>query len=416
MVEHARSVGGDGGGEIGHHRLGRLMPGHVDPLMLTDVVLLGPSPHRAGPPLADQPGFSQYAQVVGHIALVDLEPIGQLTDRCRLIAECVEQPVPGRMAERTDRCGVAGIDQGRDLRCHESSVKNCWHFVNQAGLLVRMRAQLAKLINDQYVFGDLALEITEGLTDLPGAGEPADEARQLTDHLQRVNHDRHLRVRYRPDGTAATEVDLEQRFVDEARINAGGVREVRLLDDHIGLLAVAPYLSPVQLAEPYVAAAFTLLAGVSDLIIDLRAGLGGTPETVALICGHLLGNEPVHLQDVISRNGEVRQFWSIPSSRSLGENVRVFVLTSAQTFSGCEELAYDLQALDRAMIIGETTGGGAHPCEVIALDDQYEVTIPVARSCNAVTGTNWEQVGVVPDVRCPADQALEVARAQLRTA
>lgn len=275
-----------------------------------------------------------------------------------------------------------------------------------------MRQQLAKLISEQYVFGDLAATITDGLTALPAATGPAEEARQLTDHMQRVNHDRHLRVRYRPDGTAETEVDLEQRFADDARRNAGGVREVRLLDDHAGLLGVAPYLSPVHLAQPYVAAAFTLLADVSDLIIDLRTGLGGTPETVALICGYLLGNEPIHLQDMINRDGDLQQFWSIPSARRFGDDVRVFVLTSAQTFSGCEELAYDLQALGRAMIIGETTGGGAHPCEVIALDDQFEVTIPVARSRNAVTGTNWEQVGVVPDIACPADRALEVARAR----
>lgn len=272
-----------------------------------------------------------------------------------------------------------------------------------------MREQLAKLIDDQYVFPDMARTITNGLTEVPVRCEPAEEARLLTEYLQRVNHDRHLRVRYRPEGTAEPGVDLERRFADEARSNAGGVREVQLLDDHTGLLVIAPYLSPVQLAEPYITAAFTLLGNVSDLIIDLRSGLGGTPETVALICGYLFGNEPVHLQDMINRDGDVQQYWSFPSARRIGENVKVFALTSSRTFSGCEELAYDLQSLGRATIIGESTGGGAHPCEVIALTDQFEVTIPVARSRNAVTGTNWEQVGVMPDIACPSERALDVA-------
>ena len=275
-----------------------------------------------------------------------------------------------------------------------------------------MRQQLVKLINDQYVFGELAVTITDGLTEVPDTTDPAEEARRLTDHLQRINHDRHLRVRYRPEGTARTDDDLEQRFAGESLAHAGGIREVRLLDDHTGLLGIAPYMSPAHLAEPYVAAAFTLLGNVSKLIIDLRSGRGGTPETVAMICGYLVGPEPVHLQDMVDRAGNVQQFWSYPTSRRLAENLDVAVLTSSQTFSGCEELAYDLQALGRATIIGETTGGGAHPCEVIALDEHFEVTIPVARSRNAVTGANWEQVGVVPDLACPAERALEEARAR----
>ena len=84
-------------------------------------------------------------------------------------------------------------------------------------------------------------------------------------------------------------------------------------------------------------------------------------------------------------------------------------MTSSRTFSGCEELAYNLQAYKRATIVGQRTSGGAHPVEVFALTDVLEVTVPVARSVNAVTGTNWEQVGVVPDVECNPDTALERA-------
>ncbi|MGI8691709.1 MAG: S41 family peptidase [Geodermatophilaceae bacterium] len=39
----------------------------------------------------------------------------------------------------------------------------------------------------------------------------------------------------------------------------------------------------------------------------------------------------------------------------------MYVLTSGATFSGGEALAYDLQQLGRATVVGERTRGGAHP-------------------------------------------------------
>ena len=89
----------------------------------------------------------------------------------------------------------------------------------------------------------------------------------------------------------------------------------------------------------------------------------------------------------------------------------VSVLVGARTFSGGEEVAYDLQALGRARVVGETSGGGAHPRVGFPLTDVLQAHVPVARSVNAVTGGNWEGVGVVPDLPCAAHDALDVALA-----
>ncbi|MDE9366635.1 S41 family peptidase [Luteipulveratus sp. YIM 133132] len=278
--------------------------------------------------------------------------------------------------------------------------------------------RLAQLVRDQYV---LEHDIDAICASLDGPALPDDPepvAAELTRRLQAVNHDRHLRVRHRPagafDGFGAE--GSEQLYAREARANAGGIEQVRLLGDGVGLLAVAPYVSPVHLAAPYVTAAFTLLADVRHLIVDVRGGRGGTPETVALLCSYLLGGEPVHLQDLVSRHEPAHQFWTTPVAGRLAADVTVDVLTSSATFSGCEELAYDLQALGRARVIGETTRGGAHPCDLFSLTDVLEVTVPVAASRNAVTGTNWEQVGVRPDIACPADEALDLVLDGARSA
>lgn len=276
-------------------------------------------------------------------------------------------------------------------------------------LIVRLRRAIA----EHYVFPDRGATIADRLrpVEVPDEQLPA----ALTAQLWGSSRDSHLRVRRRPrrDLDADSDVDLADvhraRYCEEARMNAGGVQSVRRLSPDVGLLSIAPYLSPVELAHPYLDAAFALLGGVSRLVIDVRDGRGGTPETVAYLCGYLLGEEPVHLQDVVDRSGHAQQFWSSPRANRLSDDTRIDILTSAETFSGCEELAYNLQVLGRARVVGETTAGGAHPVEVFALPGDLEVAVPVARSRNAVTGTNWEGSGVIPDLSCTAAPALDRA-------
>ena len=87
----------------------------------------------------------------------------------------------------------------------------------------------------------------------------------------------------------------------------------------------------------------------------------------------------------------------------------MFVLVSTTTFSGGEALADDLQALGRVTVVGEVTRGGAHPSTVVSLGDNVELRLPVARTVNPITGTDWEGVGVQPDVTVAAEVALDTA-------
>jgi C-terminal processing protease CtpA/Prc len=93
----------------------------------------------------------------------------------------------------------------------------------------------------------------------------------------------------------------------------------------------------------------------------------------------------------------------------------VYVLTSHHTFSGGEDFAYTLQALGRATVIGEATGGGAHPTRGFPISAAVHIGIPFARSVNPVTGTNWQGTGVVPDVAVPEAQAYDTAYAKALT-
>jgi C-terminal processing protease CtpA/Prc len=197
----------------------------------------------------------------------------------------------------------------------------------------------------------------------------------------------------------------------------GGIGRVERLDGNVGLLAIDPVLYPAELVGDGYAAAMRLLARTDALIIDLRRCRGGSPGTVALVCSYLLPPE-THLNDIYERSpdGEnIVQSWTLPyvPGPHYGTERPVLVLTSRDTFSGAEELAYDLQQAGRATIVGETTGGGAHPRIGVRLHPHLEASIPVARSVHPVTGTNWEGVGVRPDVEVPAGETLAAALARL---
>ena len=197
------------------------------------------------------------------------------------------------------------------------------------------------------------------------------------------------------------------------RLDNFGIHRVERLDGNVGYLDVRRVAVPAN-AGPAIAAAMELVAGTYALIIDLRHNGGGSPEGVVFWCSHLFGDEPTHLNDIYRADtGETRQFWAlpyVPGPRYVDRPV--YVLTSGHTFSGGEDFGYTLQALGRAEVIGETTGGGAHPTRPFPISAAVHIAIPFARSVSPVTGTNWQGTGVVPDVPVDAAQAYDVAYAR----
>ncbi len=197
------------------------------------------------------------------------------------------------------------------------------------------------------------------------------------------------------------------------RLDNFGIRKVERLDGNIGYLDVRRVPVPAN-AGPAITAAMELVAGTYALIIDLRHNGGGSPEGVVYWCSYLLEEHPTHLNDIFHADtGETRQFWAlpyVPGTRYVDRPV--YLLTSSHTFSGGEDFAYTLQALGRAEVIGEATGGGAHPTRGFPISPAVHIGIPFARSINPVTGTNWQGTGVVPDVAVPEEQAYDVAYAK----
>ena len=194
-----------------------------------------------------------------------------------------------------------------------------------------------------------------------------------------------------------------------------GFEKVDVLDGGIGYLKLNGF-ADVASCETYATAAMDSLATARSLIIDLRDNTGGSPQMISYIASYLF-DERTHLNDLWERpSGRTVEFWtrdSVPGRR-FGGKKPIYVLTSARTFSGGEEFAYDLQALKRAVVVGERTGGGAHLTAPRRIDDHFTLSVPFARAVNPVTHANWEGVGVAPTVEVTAADALQVALARLR--
>ena len=275
-------------------------------------------------------------------------------------------------------------------------------------------------LNEFYVYPETAKKMEEALRARQKKGEydaiqDADTfAMLLTDHLQQVSHDKHLRVNFfpkaLPNGEPGRNPDAQARMRAQMERNNCFFEKAELLSPNIGYLKFNAFADP-EVCGPTAIAAMNFFGNVDAMIFDLRGNGGGDPKMIALISTYLF-SEPTHLNDLYNRKEDTTtQYWTlpyVPGKRLTGKPV--FVLTSKRTFSGAEEFTYNLKNLKRATIIGETTGGGAHPVSGHRIDDHFMIGVPFARAVNPISKTNWEGTGVEPDVRVPASDALDVAK------
>jgi C-terminal processing protease CtpA/Prc len=285
----------------------------------------------------------------------------------------------------------------------------------------RIIQTLTEKIRDLYIFPDTGEQICNRLQGHAQAGEYADItegelfALALTMHMHEVSHDEHLWVRWHaeplPDENPLREnQERQEQLRLEAKADNYGFQKVEILPGNIGYLEIR-YLHRPEWGGETVTAAMNFVANTQALIFDLRKCTGGYPGMIALICSYLFGEEPLLLESIYwkddNRTQEFRTLRELPGKR-FGEKP-VHILTSKETFSGGEDLAYILQTRKRATVFGEKTDGGAHPGASYSLHPHFEVFIPIGRVTNAVTHTDWEGTGVTPDVLLPKEEAFRAA-------
>ena len=274
-----------------------------------------------------------------------------------------------------------------------------------------------------YVFPDIAEEICACIQQNFEEGVYADIdesdffAYALTTHIQKVSQDKHLWIRWHPELVPEYEGSLLQspenieEFKQRAKLDNYGIHKVERLPGNIGIIDIRYFFRTSWGSGETIVAAMNFLANMNAIIVDLRKCTGGNPGAVAMICSYFFADEPIHLNSLYWRpSNRTDEFWTLkalPGKRY--PDVDLYVLTSNRTFSGAEEFTYNMKNLKRATIVGETTGGGAHPVNQKPVDGQFVITIPVGRAINPISKTNWEGVGVKPDIEVARDDALATA-------
>jgi len=305
--------------------------------------------------------------------------------------------------------GIAQIGPPPDLPC-------------DAGVRAEIIDSVSAALNQVYVFPEVAAEMERRMRSRlrDGAYDEFSTIREftgvLTRDLQGVSHDLHLRVGYvspeqMTELTAERDEDEARRLQLEALAHSNfNFRRTEILSGNVGYLRFDSFVT-AEYSGATAIAAINFLAHCDALIIDLRNNGGGSPSLIQLITSYFF-NEPVHLNSFYIREADSwQQFWTqshVEGPRMA--DVDLYVLTSQFTFSGAEEFTYNLKNLERATIVGDTTGGGAHPVsQRLFTNLNVAMALPFGRAVNPITETNWEGVGVIPDVAVDQGVALETA-------
>lgn len=318
-----------------------------------------------------------------------------------------------------------------------------------------------KNLQEAYVYPETAKRMEEAIRErvakkeYEGVTSAKALAQMLTEHLQLVSRDKHLRVNYRaqamaegealpgaarivrraPDGDSGggnpspdgapmrriirepggTETPADSSPARVVRRNPNdltgnmGLEKVETLEGNIGYLDFSMFDGSPEAGEK-ISGAMNRLADTDALIIDLRRCRGGASNAITLLMSYFF-DKSIHLSDAYDRvTGDTMTFRSLGEvpGRRYGQK-DVYILTSRFSFSAAEDISYTLKNLKRALIVGETTGGGAHPVMGRRLNEHFFVMVPFARYISPITKTNWEGTGVEPDIKAPKEQALKIA-------
>lgn len=284
---------------------------------------------------------------------------------------------------------------------------------------------LTSNLNRIYVFPEVAEKMSEYIKKKLAEGKydlltnPQNFSDQITKDIQSISNDKHLNFRYAPRQISEMRNYLPDAAPDliamkkEMGRNNFGFKEIKILPGNIGYIKFNGF-EDASIGGEAATAAMNFVSYTDAIIFDLRENGGGSPSMIQLLMSYLYEEgENIHLNNFYFRpNDETVQTWTLPYvSGKRNPTAQVYVLTSNYTFSAAEEFTYNLQNLNRGTIVGEVTGGGAHPGGSQIITDLFLCFIPNGRAINPITKTNWEGVGITPNVTCKKENALDLAHA-----
>jgi tetratricopeptide (TPR) repeat protein len=280
--------------------------------------------------------------------------------------------------------------------------------------------KLSLLIQDFYIYPDVAKKTNEHLYKQYETGyfEKCKDietfATELTEVVQSVNKDKHMRIMSNkpyiaPENTLEAKAAHRMGQINDYRNYNHGFKELKMLEGNVGYLDLRMF-APMERAKE-IADAYMKLLSLSDaVIIDLTHNGGGDPSMVQYLCSYFF-DKKLHLNSLNYREGNrTEEFWTLEEvgGKKLAD-IPLFIMIGEETFSGAEEFAYNMLTQKRATLIGQTSAGGANPGETRGINKDLSVFIPTGRAINPITNTNWEGVGVQPEILTKKEETFDHA-------
>lgn len=270
-----------------------------------------------------------------------------------------------------------------------------------------------------YVHPDVGRQMSDALLahekrgDDSAATDGSAFANLLTRQMRDVSHDLHLDVIYSAnllpeprDGREPAPEDLA-RYRQAMQQQNCTFEKVELLPNNIGYLKLNSFPDP-SVCQSAATGAMQRLNDADAVIFDLRDNRGGSPDMVMVLASYLF-DHPEYMYSP-RENTSARSWTRSPVPGNRLADKPVFILISSSTYSAAEHFSYDLKMLKRATLIGETTGGAAHSGVFHRLDDHFGIGIPEADPINPYSKSDWAVVGVAPDVKVRAADAVATAQ------
>jgi hypothetical protein len=281
-----------------------------------------------------------------------------------------------------------------------------------------LTTEISKKIKDNYLSAEVAAEIDSSISSAVKSGkfnDLSDEefAAALTAYLRLISKDKHFYVKYlidyRPEKNGTNNRKQQELDNISNSLENFGFEDVRRLAGNVGYINFKGFAEPKS-SEVALASAMNFVSNTNSLIIDLRENRGGDNGMLLQFCSYFLNSKTNIYQTYFRNKGKNVENWT--QTKVKGQkyfNKDIYFLTSGKTFSAAEGLAFILQNYKLAKVVGEQTGGAANPIEPFIIDNKYLLLIPVGKITTTSTKTNWEQIGITPDEKIKAENALTKA-------
>lgn len=278
-------------------------------------------------------------------------------------------------------------------------------------------------ISANYVYAERAKAVENAVREDVRAGKYGDLT-QLDSFLDALNrdmqvaaNDKHLRVIHNPriaaqlKKEAAGSMETSPEFLAMLSGSNFRLRRAESLDGNIGYFKFDNFVELKYVKDAFIGA-MNMLHASAALILDFSENGGGSSETADLLLSYFLpeGTRISESWNRVTNQTTVSTVARSPDVKPLPD-APVYILVSDRTASAAEAVAYALQQATRAVVVGTRTKGMANAGQHFLIDNALYVMVPTIVSRNAVSGTNWEGVGVIPDIDAPPGRALEIAMA-----